>query len=207
MVTTTTASAAESSTSNSFATSQDTLQRIIDLTDECRSVTAFYRGAFDAICRHFGPFFAAMNLSNAAESLDEQWTAGAGSSSAWQRLTQSTNLEAETNGVALARLYDIDGTDSRVAVLSVPIRDDRGHTGAVAIVVPCADRAAAEADLFELRSLALLACALASSVHKTSECDPASPDNALCSCQSRSIYVADRDCLCHYQWAQDQVSV
>ena len=179
MVTTTTASAAESSTSNSFATSQDTLQRIIDLTDECRSVTAFYRGAFDAICRHFGPFSAAMNLSNAAESLDEQWAAGDGSSSAWQRLTQSTNLEAETNGVALARLYDIDGTDSRVAVLSVPIRDDRGHTGAVAIVVPCADRAAAEADLFELRSLSLLACALASSVHKTSECDPASPDNAL----------------------------
>ncbi len=74
-----------------------------------------------------------------------------------------------------ARLYDIDGTDSRVAVLSVPIRDDRGHTGAVAVVVPCADRTAAEADLFELRSLTLLACALASSVHTTSECDPASP--------------------------------
>jgi multidrug efflux pump subunit AcrA (membrane-fusion protein) len=179
MTTPTTAITAESLTCNAPVAPTHAQQRIVDLVAECRSVTAFYRGAFDITCQHFGAIYGAMNLSNAVESLDEQWTAGDGSQNAWQRITEASNLESETSGVALARLYDIDRTDVRVAVLSVPIRDDRSYTGAVAIVVHCTDRKAAESALFELRSLSLLTCSLASSVQVTREPGPAGLDNEL----------------------------
>ena len=176
MTTTQTAPIAESSTITPPAASQDVLQQVAELAADCRSTTAFYHSVFDIACQHFGALGGTMNLSNAADSLDEQWTMGDGSQGsqhAWRRLTQASNLESETNGVALARLYHVGHTDRSVAVLSVPLRDDRGNTGAVAIVVHCSDRKAAETALFELRSLSLLACGLASTAHRLGEQGPA----------------------------------
>ncbi len=68
-----------------------------------------------------------MKLCHAAESLDESITVGDSSQEVWQRLTQAIMLESQADGVALAKLYDIDGTKSRIAIVSVPLRDQQQY--------------------------------------------------------------------------------
>ncbi len=139
-------------------------QQIADLAVQCRTATAFYRESLDIASQHFRGRFAAMNLCNAAESLDEHFSVGDDGQNAWQQLTQAIMLESQADGVALAKLYDIDGTDLRIAILAVPLRDERQYRGAWAVIINCRDRNQAESTLFELRTLVTLICSLASSI-------------------------------------------
>ncbi len=162
-MTTTTLQAEAPRQADDRGASQDVFQAITDLSLACRTPPAFYRGLLEIYTEHFQAQFSAMNLCNAAASLDEDVTLGDGSPETWQRFTAAIMLEAQADEVALAKLYDIDGTDSRVAVLAVPLRDERHYRGAIAMIVSCRDRAEGESLLFELRSLTSLACCLVSS--------------------------------------------
>jgi multidrug efflux pump subunit AcrA (membrane-fusion protein) len=160
----TTTTTAESPTSTRPARQTDALQSICNLTTECRSVPAFYRGVLEVVNRQFAAVFASMHLSNATESLEEQWSLGDDAVKGWERLTQAGSLEAQADGVALARLYRVDRTDNCFAVMSMPLRDDRGHTGVVTVVAACPDRSHAERLLAELRTLVYVAGTLARTV-------------------------------------------
>ncbi len=143
--------------------SHDVFQLIHRLSVECRAAPAFYRGLLELYAVHFQAHCSAMNLCNAAESLDEDIALGDNAPDAWKRLTAAIMLESQADRVALAKLYDIDGTGSRVAVLAVPLHDEQQYRGAIALIVACRDRADGESLLFELRALTALACSLVAS--------------------------------------------
>lgn len=138
--------------------------RITDMSGQCRGASAFYRGLLDICAEHFQTLYASMHLCNAAESLDENVVSGDSSQEVWERLTHAIMLESQSSGVALAKLYDIDGTTTRIAVVAVPLRDERQYHGAIALIVNCCDRAHGESLLCELRSLTALASSLASAI-------------------------------------------
>ncbi len=156
--------------------SSDAFQRIADLYVQCRASTAFYRESLDILAQHFRSHLAAMNLCNAAESLDEHYLVGDETQTAWQRLTQAIMLESQADATALAKLYDIDGTHLRVAMLAAPLRDERQYRGACALIVNCRGSDEAESLLFELRTLVTLICSLASSLRPVYEQAAQGPD-------------------------------
>ena len=204
----TTTNTAESPKLSRPARHPDALQSICNLPAECRSVPAFYRGVLEVVSRHFAAVFASMHLSNAAESLEEQWSVGDDAEKGWEKLTQAGSLEAQADGVAIARLYRIDRTDKCFAVMSVPLHDDRGHTGVVTVVTPCPDRPCAEKLLADLRSLVYFTGALARTV-RTSRTEDKS-DAGLGAAGHRqvlTVFFVDRVGVRNHERTQDEVPV
>jgi multidrug resistance efflux pump len=152
---------------DSTTADQAVFERIAALPAECRTAPVAYRTALRAIASHFRSPYAAINLCNASDSLDEHVTPEEAPPKFWERVTQAAILDSEAGGNAVARLYEIDGTDRRIAVLSVPLRDTIGNVGALALIADCPDRATAEKSLTELRSLGAMVCSVAASVHQS----------------------------------------
>jgi biotin carboxyl carrier protein len=146
---------------------QGVFERIAELSQQCETAPVVYRQALRVIASHFCSPYAAINLCNASDSLDEHVTSEDTPPKFWERVTQAAILDSEAGGSAVARLYEIDGTDRKIAALSVPLRDGLGNVGAMALIADCADRHAAEQGLTELRSLGAMTCTVASSVSKT----------------------------------------
>ncbi len=140
--------------------------RLAELSQHCQTAPVAYRTALRIISSHFRSPYAAINLCNASDSLDEHVTDEDTPPKFWERVTQAAILDSEANGNAVARLYEIDGTGRSVAVLSVPLRDEIGNAGAMALIADCPDRSAAEPALFELRTLGAMTCALASAIQQ-----------------------------------------
>jgi hypothetical protein len=176
MTTTTATTTSEWVGENPLPALRDALQGIAELAQSCHGTTAFYRGVLEHAQQHFSAMYAALQVSHAAESSNEQLTAGDGSPQIWEGMVNASLLDSETSGTALARLYDVAVTDRRVAVLSVPIRDSRGNTGALAMVVQCASRESARTCLWELRALMLLACSLSATIRSAHDCTTTGPD-------------------------------
>ena len=166
-MTTVTTEVVQTKSPDSVPVEQGVYERLAALASECETAPVVYRTALRIIASHFRSPYAAINLCNASDSLDEHVTSEDIPPKFWERVTQAAILDSEAGGNAVARLYEIDGTDRKVAVLSVPLRDGNGNAGALALIADCADRSDAEKGLMELRSLGAMTCSLASAVHKS----------------------------------------
>ncbi len=161
--------ATESTPADSRRREPDVFPRLAELAQQYRAPTGFYRASLDVLATHFRSHVSAMHVCQPSASLDEKYATGQYSEGAWQRLLQSIILESQADERAIARLYDIDGTRQRIAILAVPLHDEQKYRGACALVVDCRDRRDAEAKLFELRTLFVLICQLASSIRPVYE--------------------------------------
>ncbi|MEX2286743.1 MAG: HlyD family efflux transporter periplasmic adaptor subunit [Planctomycetaceae bacterium] len=148
----------------------DTFSALAALVHRHPTAHAFYRDAIALIGEHFQSPYAAAQVRSGTLSLDECTESTSDGAILWSRVTQAALLEAESKWQAIARLYNIDGNQTSVAVLAVPIKQNAdGASGGVALVAACEDKQGAETLLFELRTLAAIVSAIGPKLTATAE--------------------------------------
>ncbi len=116
----------------------DVCAALIELGKSCRSGEKYYREALQFVANHFGSPYSAIRVTHATSTIEEHVRSETDDVAAWESEAEYVLLESQVKHTPIARMYEVQGTPVKVAVLAIPICEpDGGLVGAMSVIVRC----------------------------------------------------------------------
>ena len=128
--------------------------QLVESLAGCTSLRAAYTAGLSFLAGKFDAPYATMRLDVDNNSFEEHVQVSEAARASWARHCDGMMLSSRYHQTSQARFFRASGLDRTLAVLSVPLTNQRdGAIGAIALVVACDRRDVASARLSELHAV------------------------------------------------------
>ncbi len=160
--------------------SDDLFAALNEIGEKCRSKSKYYREALRAIAGYFRSPYATIRITESTHTLDERVHQTPDDAETWEAAAQEVLLRSQVDNEPIARLYGIKDTDTKAALMAVPVCENaQSPIGAMAIVSCCNDASLAKAHLREYSALVSLIATRAQLIGANAKSPSSEDDSSL----------------------------